>query len=32
MILTPFLLLIIAGYALFMGTLAVVSIWSKRGG
>jgi len=29
MTLTPFMILILAGYALFIGVLAVVSIWSN---
>jgi hypothetical protein len=31
MVFTPFLVLIIGGYALFMGVLAVVSVWSNGG-
>jgi hypothetical protein len=31
MTLTPFLILILAGYAVFIGVLGVVSIWSNGG-
>jgi hypothetical protein len=31
MTLTPFLILILAGYALFLGTVGFVSIWERRG-
>jgi hypothetical protein len=31
MTLTPFMILILAGYALFIGVLGVVSIWSHGG-
>jgi hypothetical protein len=29
MVLTPFLILIIAGYAVFIGALAIFQLWSK---
>jgi hypothetical protein len=32
MTLTPFMILILAGFAVFMGVLGAVSVWSKGGG